>query len=100
MRLEVSSADGGEIGWGRASLRFLGLVAAAIPLGAGFLLALVDDRRQALQDKVASTVVLYTVARVRGVVIASPLESVEARDEAPAGDVIEGTVVPPGARPA
>jgi len=100
MRLEVRSADGGDIGWGRASLRFLGLVAAAIPLGAGFLLALVDDRRQALQDKVASTVVLYTVARVRGVVIASPLESVEPRDEAPAGEVIEGTVVPPGARPA
>jgi len=44
--------------------------------------------------------VLYTVARVRGVVIASPLESVEPRDEAPAGEVIEGTVVLPGARPA
>jgi uncharacterized RDD family membrane protein YckC len=102
MRLEVRSTDGGDIGWGRASLRFLGLVAAAIPLGAGFLLALVDDRRQALQDKVASTVVLYTVARVRGVFVAAVPDPAAERHEAaePAGEVIEGTVVPPGARPA
>ncbi len=59
MGIEVVTADGGRIGFGRASLRVLGLVLAAIPLGAGFLLSLVDDRRQGLQDKVARTVVLY-----------------------------------------
>ena len=102
MRLEVRAADGGDVGFLRASMRFLGLIIAAIPFGLGFLLALVDDRRQGLQDKIGGTVVLYAAARVRGVVIASPLESVEARHEAPgpASDVIEGTVVPPGARPA
>ncbi len=79
MRLEVRAADGGDVGFARASLRFVGLVVAAIPLGLGFLLTLVDDRRQGLQDKIGGTVVLYAAARVRGVVIASPLESVEAR---------------------
>jgi uncharacterized RDD family membrane protein YckC len=100
MRLEVRAADGGDVGFGRASMRFIGLIIAAIPFGLGFLLALVDDRRQGLQDKIGRTVVLYVAARVRGVVIASPLESVEARHETAPDDVIEGTVVPPGARPA
>jgi len=100
MRLEVRAADGGDVGFGRASMRFIGLIIAAIPFGLGFLLALVDDRRQGLQDKIGRTVVLYVAARVRGVVIAAPLESVEARHETAPDDVIEGTVVPPGARPA
>ena len=100
MRLEVRAADGGDVSFARALLRFVGLVVAAIPFGLGFLLALVDDRRQGLQDKIGRTVVLYVAARVRGVVIASPLESVEARHETAPDDVIEGTVVPPGARPA
>jgi uncharacterized RDD family membrane protein YckC len=100
MRLEVRSAAGGDVGFVRASLRFLGLIAAAIPLGAGFLLALVDDRRQALQDKIANTVVLYTVARVGAVVVAPATESLAEHDEIVAGEVVEGPVVPPGARPA
>ena len=60
MRLEVVTTDGRRIGFARAVARLVGLVLAAIPLGAGFLLSLVDDRRQGLQDKVAGTVVLYT----------------------------------------
>ena len=100
MRLEVRAADGGEVGFARASLRFIGLVVAAIPLGLGFLLTLVDDRRQGLQDKIGGTVVLYAAARVRGVVAAAVPDPAAARAEAAAGDVIEGTVVPPGARPA
>ena len=35
------------------------MVLAAIPLCAGFLLILVDDRRRGLQDVLARTVVLY-----------------------------------------
>jgi uncharacterized RDD family membrane protein YckC len=101
MRLEVLSAGGGDVGLGRASLRFIGLIVAAIPLGAGFLLALVDDRRQALQDKIAGTIVLYTVPGLRGVVVEAAPEALPARQEtAEAGEVVEGTVVPPGARPA
>jgi uncharacterized RDD family membrane protein YckC len=106
MRLEVRPADGGQMGLPRASLRFVGLILAAIPFGLGFALALVDDRRQALQDKIARTVVLYAVAQVGGVVVvAAPATLV-----APAGtagpasesepETVEGTVIPPGARPA
>ena len=37
----------------------MGLVLAIVPLFAGFLPVLVDDRRRALQDFLAGTVVLY-----------------------------------------
>jgi uncharacterized RDD family membrane protein YckC len=101
MRLEVRADDGGDVSFARASLRFVGLIIAAIPLGLGFLLALVDDRRQGLQDKIGGTVVLYVAARVRGVVVAAVPDPAAARhDAAGPGEVIEGTVVPPGARPA
>jgi uncharacterized RDD family membrane protein YckC len=42
----------------RALVRFAGLVLAALPLFAGFLLILVDDRRRGLHDRLAGTVVL------------------------------------------
>jgi uncharacterized RDD family membrane protein YckC len=102
MRLELRAADGGDVGFLRAALRFVGLIVAAIPLGLGFLLTLVDDRRQGLQDKIGGTVVLYAAPRVRGVVVAAVPDPAAARPDAagPAGEVIEGTVVPPGARPA
>ncbi len=44
----------------RAIVRLAGMVLAAIPLCAGFLLILVDDRRRGLQDRLARTVVVYT----------------------------------------
>lgn len=104
MRLEVRAADGDHVSVARASLRFVGLIIAAIPLGAGFLLALVDDRRQALQDKIARTVVLYAVARVEGVVLgpAPDMAAEYGLAAAPAAEpeTVEGTIVPPGARPA
>lgn len=104
MRLEVRATDGGDVGFIRASLRFVGLILAAIPLGLGFLLALVDDRRQGLQDKIAHTVVFYAADVVAGVVVAPPVPEATAEHAvaAPATEpeTIEGTVVPPGARPA
>jgi uncharacterized RDD family membrane protein YckC len=42
----------------RALLRFAGLTLAAIPLFAGYLWILVDDRRRGLQDIIARTVVV------------------------------------------
>ncbi|HXZ57827.1 MAG TPA: RDD family protein [Gaiellaceae bacterium] len=42
----------------RSLVRFVGLILAIIPLFAGFLPALVDGRRRALQDFLAGTVVL------------------------------------------
>lgn len=106
MRLEVRAADGGDVGLARASLRFVGLIIATIPFGLGFALALVDDRRQALQDKIARTVVLYAVAEVEGVVVvAAPATLAVAAVAAgpasePEPETVEGTVIPPGARPA
>jgi uncharacterized RDD family membrane protein YckC len=46
----------------RALLRFAGLVLAAIPLFAGLLIMLWDDRRRCLHDRLARTVVVYAEA--------------------------------------
>ena len=43
----------------RSLVRVVGLVLAIIPLGAGFLPALVDSRRRALPDYLAGTTVVY-----------------------------------------
>jgi len=57
--LRVTTIDGGDVGLGRASIRIVGLGLAIIPLFAGFLPVLVDDRRRALQDFMAGTIVVY-----------------------------------------
>jgi uncharacterized RDD family membrane protein YckC len=61
MGLRVMDASGGHPGVARSALRLVGLGLAIIPLGAGFLPVLVDDRRRALQDFMARTVVIYDV---------------------------------------
>jgi uncharacterized RDD family membrane protein YckC len=106
MGLELVTADGGTVGLTRAGARVGGMVLAAIPLGAGFLLSLVDDRRQGLQDKLAGTVVLYASPRGRA---AQPVAPPAAQPHAPTtpaqglqsgAETVEGTVLPPDARPA
>ena len=57
--LRVVGPDGGHPGLPRSIVRLVGLLLAIIPLGAGFLPVLVDDRRRALQDLMAGTLVLY-----------------------------------------
>jgi len=59
MGLRILDPQGGHPGSIRATVRFVGLVLAIIPLCAGFLPVLVDDRRRALQDFMAGTVVIY-----------------------------------------
>ena len=60
MGVRVVCANGGETVRLRAAVvRLAGMVLAAIPLFAGFLLILVDDRRRGLQDRLARTVVVY-----------------------------------------
>jgi uncharacterized RDD family membrane protein YckC len=60
MRIRVQDGRLGEtIPPRRALLRFGGLVLAAIPLCAGFLLILIDRRRRGLQDIIARTVVVH-----------------------------------------
>ena len=59
MRIRVCRADNGEpIGFGRSVLRLAYLTLAAIPLLAGFLPVLFDDRRRGLHDMLAGTVVV------------------------------------------
>ena len=58
LRIRVRPQAGERLKPRRALLRFVGLTLAAIPLFAGFLLILVDDRRRGLQDMIARTVVV------------------------------------------
>jgi uncharacterized RDD family membrane protein YckC len=59
MRLRVLDPYQAPPGVLRSLVRFVGLVLAIVPLFAGCLPALVDDRRRALQDFIARTVVVY-----------------------------------------
>jgi uncharacterized RDD family membrane protein YckC len=52
------AADGHVVRPTRALIRLAGMVLATIPLGAGFLPILVDDRRRGLHDMLAGTVVV------------------------------------------
>jgi uncharacterized RDD family membrane protein YckC len=62
MRARVVIGTGGAPSLPRAVVRVAGLIAAIIPLGAGFLPALVDRRRRALPDFMAGTAVVYEPA--------------------------------------
>ncbi len=57
--LRVLRADGGKVGLLVALKRFIGLVLSASTLGIGFLMVLVTERRRALHDLLAGTVVVY-----------------------------------------
>jgi uncharacterized RDD family membrane protein YckC len=60
MGIRVVCAGGGEpVRLRAAVVRLGGMALAALPLFAGFLLILVDDRRRGLQDRLARTVVVY-----------------------------------------
>ena len=45
----------------RAVVRLLALLLAAVPFCAGFLMILFDERRRALQDRIARTTVVYLI---------------------------------------
>ena len=67
MRVRVVSASGeAPSGW-RSLLRLVGLALAVILLFTGFLPALVDGRRRALQDFMAGTTVVYDAEAVAAV---------------------------------
>lgn len=71
--IRVVAEKAESIGLIRGLRRFAGLVIAMIPLGAGFLPILVDDRRRGLQDFLAGTVVLWDEAKPGEVRAAVPL---------------------------
>jgi uncharacterized RDD family membrane protein YckC len=59
LRIRVCRAHGGgPLRPRQAFVRLVALTLAALPLGAGFLPILVDDRRRGLQDMIARTVVV------------------------------------------
>jgi uncharacterized RDD family membrane protein YckC len=58
MRMKVRPTAGERLPPRRAVLRFVALMLAALPLFAGFLVILVDDRRRGLHDWIARTVVV------------------------------------------
>jgi uncharacterized RDD family membrane protein YckC len=58
MRIRVRPLVGDVLPPRRALVRFVGLTLAAIPLFAGYLMILVDDRRRGLHDVLARTVVV------------------------------------------
>jgi uncharacterized RDD family membrane protein YckC len=57
MNLIVTDLDGNKITFIQATVRFLGKVLTAVPFFAGFLLILFSDKRQALYDIIAKTLV-------------------------------------------
>jgi uncharacterized RDD family membrane protein YckC len=57
--IRVVRPNGELISSRQAALRFVGTVLAALPLGAGFLPVLFNDRRRALNDMIADTVVIW-----------------------------------------
>lgn len=59
LAVRVRARDGQSPGVVRSLVRFVGLVLAIVPLFAGILPALFDDRRRALQDFLARTTVVY-----------------------------------------
>jgi uncharacterized RDD family membrane protein YckC len=58
MRIRVRTDDGAVLSLRRSLVRFAALVLAALPLFAGFLPVLVDERRRGLHDMLAGTVVV------------------------------------------
>jgi uncharacterized RDD family membrane protein YckC len=59
LQIRVCRADDGAVpSPGAALLRFVGLILAALPLFAGFLPILLDDRRRGAHDMLAGTVVV------------------------------------------
>ncbi|MGK2938477.1 MAG: RDD family protein [Solirubrobacteraceae bacterium] len=61
MGFRVQHLDGSRVGLRRGVLRFGALVLSAIPLGAGFIRVLFDERRRGFHDRVAGTVVIVGV---------------------------------------
>ena len=72
MGLVLVKKDGGRVGLGAALLRWMGYWLSGI-LFLGYLWVLVDYRRQALHDKLAGTLVVYSRPEEMGVVTSTPV---------------------------
>jgi len=79
MRIRVVARDGAPPHAARALIRVVGLVLAIIPVFAGFIPVLIDNRRRGLPDFLAGTVVVYAGAELALDELA-PDESLVTRD--------------------
>jgi uncharacterized RDD family membrane protein YckC len=59
MTIRVVRSDGERLQPRKSLWRFIAVLIAALPLFAGYLLILVDDRRRGLHDRLAGTVVVF-----------------------------------------
>jgi uncharacterized RDD family membrane protein YckC len=62
MGVRVVRQDGGELGYGRAFLRWVGYYVALLPFGLGLILVLLHPRRRGLHDLLAGTSVVLVDA--------------------------------------
>ena len=97
--IRVESATSRPLGIVRASLRFIVMMIALIPLGAGFLTVLFDDRRRGPHDMVAATVATWSkTARAADLAAPAPDLAAPAPDlAAPAPDLAVPAPPPPPA---
>lgn len=72
MGLVVVRTDGGPVGLGAALLRWVGYWLSGV-LFLGYLWVLVDNRRQALHDKLARTLVVYSRPKEMGLSASTPV---------------------------
>jgi uncharacterized RDD family membrane protein YckC len=70
LRLRVVRFSGEGIGWGAATMRFLGYIISLLLVLSGYLWIVVDARRQGFHDKIAETFVI-NVPRKRRLAVKS-----------------------------
>ena len=58
MKMAVTDHEGRKVSFGRASGRYWGKAVSWIPLSAGFIMAAVTEKKQALHDLIASTLIV------------------------------------------
>ena len=69
----VTDLEGRKIGFGRATGRYFAKILSALILGIGFLMAGFTERKQALHDMVASTLVVKAEAPSQARSISGPM---------------------------
>lgn len=58
--VRVVTLEGGQLSFKRSLVRFVGYILSALPLYAGFVWIVIDNRRQGWHDKLAGTFVVYS----------------------------------------